>query len=302
LLSGGLGNQLFQAGAAKKFAPGVDIQLLPYLGGAVLNRLGAPEITDFDIESEGMCVSSKTFTRVQKKMAILILRMSSVESSSHLKKFLAIVIKILLQKALGLLLGERIQSPQGIGFDSNFVLNPRTTMIIGNFHSYKMIDEMFVSRISLKNIGSELFNEYIDALDNSSITGIHVRLGDYLRIDELNVLGATYYADSLRNMKSRGIDNPIYVFTNDHEYVNPYLPSEILEKVHFVASSLSSAETLMLMRKCNVFVVANSTFSWWGACKSFQEGNTVFAPSKWFKNRPNPIEMCPPSWITIKNE
>ena len=60
---------------------------------------------------------------------------------------------------------------------------------------------------------------------------------------------------------------------------------------------------MCLMSKCSKHIIANSTFSWWGAWLS--GSNDVIAPSKWFKNtecsKYNTKDLYPPEWQTVEN-
>ena len=58
-------------------------------------------------------------------------------------------------------------------------------------------------------------------------------------------------------------------------------------------------EELYLMSRCRSHIIANSTFSWWGAWLSPYLSKIVIAPKKWFRNNQHIEYLIPRQWITI---
>ena len=301
-MSGGLGNQLFQASAARKLVAKGEIVLLPNLGQAIKGVDGEVEISDFNIENFEVRIDQKNFSRLQIFSARQILKMSSVDSKSFLKSSIANILKVLYQSLLGTLIGERIQSPRGIGFDSSFKLNPSTTLLIGNFHSYLWVGDDFKERLKLRKSKTDIFKELESETKRNNSIGVHVRLGDYLSIDELNVLNYHYYSIALENFANRGDNNATLIFTNEPTRLGQYLPTEFISSSRIVDLNLSSSETLELLRNCSTVLMANSTFSWWGAYSNHHIQPRILMPERWFRTRLNPIQMAPASWIRVPNE
>lgn len=228
--------------------------------------------------------------------------LSSVSSTNLLKNLLVNALKKANEFLLGILIDERVQSPKGVGFDPNFQLRRNTTLLIGNFHSHFWVDDSFNELISLKTIRSNLYLQLESQAKLESPLGIHVRLGDYLAIDELNVLTAQYYLNALNDYRMQAVARPIWIFTNESSKLDQYLPAELICRAKIVDSNLSSSETLELMRNCSTLVIANSTFSWWAAYSKHQREAPTFTPNRWFRTAPNPIEITPEGWIPIDNE
>jgi hypothetical protein len=300
-LSGGLGNQLFQAGAARKLVFPEEIILLPNLGEAIKGPGNSPEILDFNLEELAIQIDQREFTSLQIYLAKRILMLSSVAPRNVTKSLLASVLKRIMEWLLGILISEQIQSPRGVGFDNKFQVKPSTTLLIGNFHSYRWVDDTFRGQMRLKRTRS---NSYVDLelkAKSEAPVGIHIRLGDYLLIDELNVLNARYYLNALENCKTQLISPTFWIFTNDSTRLGQYLPADLISGAKIVDPNLSSAETLELMRNCQAIITANSTFSWWGAYLRYRIEAPVFTPTRWFRTRSNPTEIIPESWIRIEN-
>jgi hypothetical protein len=64
-------------------------------------------------------------------------------------------------------------------------------------------------------------------------------------------------------------------------------------------SKLTSAETLEIMRLGKAYIIANSTFSWWGAMLSKSENPLVICPDIWFKSQAEPLDLIPSSWKRV---
>ncbi len=301
-LSGGLGNQLFQASAARKLNLMQEVILLPNLGKAVAGPDGTPEIAEFNLEDFAIQIDQRKFSHFQIYLARQILMMSSVTSKHVLKSSIANFLKRVNQFLLGILIGERIQSPQGVGFDSSFQLKPSTTLLIGNFHSYLWVDEDFKKSLKLKKSRSTLYSAMESEAKMEAPIGIHVRLGDYLSIDELNVLNTWYYSNALEKCRNLGLLGTSWIFTNEPTRLCEYLSADFISNSRIVDLNISSAETLELLRNCSAVVTANSTFSWWGAYSTHRIHPTILTPEKWFRTKLNPVEMVPASWIRVPNE
>ena len=300
-MSGGLGNQLFQASAARNLALTEEIILLPNLGKAVTLTEGIPEISDFNLEDFEIKIDQKKFSRLQIYLARQILMISSVGSRRRFKFLVANFLKIINELILGILIGERIQSPSGVGFDSAFCLKPRTTLLIGNFHSHLWVSKEFKEKLRLRNLRSSSFSALEAEAKHDRPIGVHVRLGDYLSIDELNVIDSGYYSRAIHDCKKQVGFSSSWIFTNDPTRLGQYLPADFILSSRIVELDLSSSETLELLRNCSAVVTANSTFSWWGAYSSHHENVTIFTPKRWFRTSSNPIEITPKTWIRVDN-
>ena len=107
---------------------------------------------------------------------------------------------------------------------------------------------------------------------------LHIRRGDFL-INSLNHNNLTieYYKDALSCFDS---DREVIIFSDDPEWCKS---QDLFSDERFLVSeSDSSYVDLCLMSMCSDFIIANSTFSWWGAWLSNNQSKSVIAPSKWF--------------------
>lgn len=130
------------------------------------------------------------------------------------------------------------------------------------------------------------------------LVSMHVRRDDYLRpgnIDRFGDLAAEGYYDQA--IEAIGHDVVYLVFSDDVHWCRETFD---LERVEFV--ELDHCTSLCLMTRCDVNVIANSSYSWWGAY--LNPSAEVYAPSRWFgpaTPAPNHVQndIVPPSWRTI---
>jgi len=122
-------------------------------------------------------------------------------------------------------------------------------------------------------------------LATSTAVSIHVRRGDYATLDEVVHLDSKYYNDAIDVINSKYGNCEYYVFSDDVEWVKSNINFKC--KVNYVSrqDAASPNYEIVLMSKCACNIIANSTFSWWGAWLNNNPDKTVVAPAKWFKDR-----------------
>ena len=141
-------------------------------------------------------------------------------------------------------------------------------------------------------------------LNGDQAVSLHVRRGDYVSNQRANefhgVCDMDYYGRAMAHIE-KNVTNPIYyIFSDDSDWVKQNL--KIRGEHHFVDnnSGLDSHIDMRLMSICKHHIIANSTFSWWGAWLNGSQEKIVIAPAKWFVNLKRPTtDLLPPSWIRI---
>lgn len=107
------------------------------------------------------------------------------------------------------------------------------------------------------------------------ITAIHIRRGDYLNFPLHHPLPPMdYYNRAIENLKD--ISNNFMVFSDDIEWCRNNLSSDFLfseEKDEFI--------DLFKMSRCSNFIIANSSFSWWGSFLNPNKNKIIYAPNNW---------------------
>ncbi len=140
-------------------------------------------------------------------------------------------------------------------------------------------------------------------LNTADSVSLHIRRGDYILNEAIGkyhgVCSLGYYKKAI-SLVAKKIHSPtFFVFSDDIKWVKENLKIEY--PMIFVSDgSLKDYEELILMSKCKHNIIANSSFSWWGAWLNNNQTKIVVAPKKWFlapeREKDNP---CPKSWIKV---
>lgn len=217
------------------------------------------------------------------------------------------VLARILRKArrLGLIKDSSNYFSSVVGFDSNLEFLTPPVTIHGYFQSYKYFYHQKESQVSINlRSPSAWYREMEKKIAREPIIAIHVRRGDYENLkDSYGLLAKGYYQSCLEQIKSSGLDLPVFVFSDDINSARKILDFGFSNNVTWVnpRAGTDSAESLLLMSKATVNVIANSTFSWWAAALS-ETSNFVYAPRKWFKDLPDPEYLYPPDWIQVESQ
>jgi len=121
-------------------------------------------------------------------------------------------------------------------------------------------------------------------LADNSVT-IHIRRGDYVGAESFkDICTLTYYRNAIVESK-KVTENPVfYIFSNDQQWCMDNLKQEFgNSEVHFVTNNkgMESYRDMQLMTLARCNIVANSSFSWWGAYLNKRTDHIVFCPNKW---------------------
>lgn len=139
-------------------------------------------------------------------------------------------------------------------------------------------------------------------LKNETSVSVHIRRGDYLTKISQEILGTlpiSYYQQAIEVIKSKISNSTFYFFSDDIDWAksNFQIPNAI-----FVSNSLTKNhfEDLYLMTQCQHNIIANSSFSWWGAWLNDNPNKIVIAPERWFNKGPKDTQdLIPEGWIKI---
>ena len=137
---------------------------------------------------------------------------------------------------------------------------------------------------------------------------VHVRRGDYLKpgTHEVHgILGESFYRQVFDRLESRiGGEAEIFIFSDDlaaAEQVLSFIPGSRLN--HVRGDPDRPWEDMALMARCRHHVIANSSFSWWGAWLNPSSDKIVVAPRAWFVatelNKRNTSDLYPAGWIPV---
>jgi hypothetical protein len=146
--------------------------------------------------------------------------------------------------------------------------------------------------------------ELVAELESQQSVAVHVRRGDYVEVpffnQTLGVCGPDYYQRGAEHLRKQVADPSFYVFTDDPSWAREHLklPGTVQVVDHNLGKS--DAEDLRLMSHCKHFLIANSSFSWWGAWLATAPDKVVIAPQQWFvADKYPPTDRIPSEWIRL---
>ena len=187
-------------------------------------------------------------------------------------------------------------------------------MLSGYFQSSKYFDMFFqtINRLlRIDNHKVRLTNKYLKLINEDHPISMHFRLGDYKKLPSFYIiLSIDYYRTALNCILE----------TNDHmKTVLYFCEDQDLEEVEATIAILKTEfptleferadplledwEQLILMSLCRHNIIANSTFSWWGAYLNIYRQKMVVCPLTWFGSKlqqsHNLRDLYPENWIKI---
>lgn len=148
--------------------------------------------------------------------------------------------------------------------------------------------DKIIEVFKFKPFDTEINQEYGRLLAADNTISIHIRRGDYVNAPIFKgICTLDYYRKAIQEARKR-IENPIFfIFSNEHKWCMENLKDLLGEAdVHFVTNNKGNESyrdmQLMSLARCNI--LANSSFSWWGAYLNTRKTQIVYVPKKWVNN------------------
>lgn len=174
-------------------------------------------------------------------------------------------------------------------FENNFLLN-------GYFQSSKYFNKEIIDSVYIPKSN---FYSFPVIPEGKTPVCIHVRRTDYLKCPDYHLIQPNnYYTAAIKLMRER-VTNPYFlIFSDDIEYLTVNSLGDISDNERFIIDK-RDIDCINIMKECKYFIIANSTFSWWGAVMGGY--NLVVAPKTWFgKDGPQDCQdIYEPDWIII---
>lgn len=146
-------------------------------------------------------------------------------------------------------------------------------------------------------------DEISKQIEKTNAVSLHVRRGDYVANQHTNNYHGTsplvYYEAAVAKIAEKVRNPHFFIFSDDPTWTKENLLFDY--PMTFVTGNEKAAqEDLRLMSQCKNFIIANSTFSWWGAWLCGNKDKTVIAPKQWFKtDENNDKDLIPGGWIRL---
>ncbi len=283
-LMGGLGNQMFQYAAGK----------------ALSIKRGIPIKVDFDCP----------YPHIKYEYSLGIFKLhAEFATPRELRRCKP---KRRLAKRLYLLLGKNpecllLRERRDFHFQSDLFLAPDGSYISGFWQSEKYfndIADIIRNDFSFRSPPDGENQKLCTQMRNRESVSLHIRRGDYVRVESANkvhgVCSPSYYKNSVAYILNRMPNAVFYIFSDDMQWVKANFQLAAPTIFVDINSSHNAYEDMRLMSHCKHHIIANSSFSWWGAWLNVNPDKIVIAPAKWM-NDPKAIvkDLLPDSWIRL---
>ena len=195
-----------------------------------------------------------------------------------------------------------VQDDPTVYYEEFFKLSEiKSYMLRGNWINEKYFDgvrQELLDSLVFPDIIDEANISILDEIEKTNSVSIHIRRGDYVG-SGMESLDVRFYEKALDKIKSLiGVSElKLFVFSDDPQYVKNNFKE--LQNAVFVTnnSGVNSFRDMQLMSKCKYNIIANSTFSFWGAYLNQYSEKIVIAPRKAANIYRNPFACS--DWILV---
>lgn len=287
-LIGGLGNQMFQYALGKKMALLNDDKLL--LDCSFFEEVGSHTPREFELDVFNVAEKRATeadlslFRKVNRgRLKSAFSKLFPTQSSYHIIK------------------------EQGHHFQPTVLDARGDVMLVGYWQSEKYFADIrpdlqkafqFCKDLSAINL------KVLEQISACEAVSIHIRRGDYVSNTSANsfhgLCDLDYYHRAIALMHGKKSEISFFIFSDDIEWAKENLV--LNSPAYFIDHNTgkSSFEDLRLMSLCKHNIIANSSFSWWGAWLNPNQDKIVIGPRMWFLDPSiNTQDVLPESWIKL---
>jgi hypothetical protein len=285
---GGLGNQLFQYafGKALEAHTGLKVHY---------------DISDFNEKYKLHKISLQHFNvNINEASVKDIAQLTSIYNKAKYKLFRVTNGKAIDKKTL------KFYREEGTLYDEDvFSLTYSDIYFDGYWQSEKYFDNiqnMIRNDFTVTTTPTKNNQNIIDKINKCNAISLHIRRGDYVANAVSNEIYSTcslgYYEQALQYMTENVADPVFFIFSDDIEWAKSNLQGKNNLEFVDINSADHNYEDLRLMSLCKHNIIANSTFSWWGAWLNSNSDKIVIAPKKWFNiESRSSVDLIPEKWI-----
>lgn len=285
----GLGNQMFQYAAGRYYARRYGAQMRMAVDHA-RNAVSHGHPRPFLLSNFEITAPVKELSRIDR--FVLTQRQCLKPASAAFRAALGIYVST-----------EEVEQRYTFMPDLPLQKNVKTLYLVGYWQAHRRVDDIaeeLRSEFTFKKPAQGKNLQVLDQINHSkNPVSLHVRRGDYTLAAEGNIaLPIDYYSQAISTFRKRLDDPTFFVFSDDIAYTREHLPRGIRAIFVDHNDASSSHEDLRLMSSCRHHIIANSTFSWWGAWLNPRPDKMVFAPKYWLLKQDSYFpDLLPPSWM-----
>jgi hypothetical protein len=284
---GGLGNQMFQYAT----------------GWSLARRLGAELSVDRTwLEGEGLFATARHYEldafRLQTRSAAPnVVSKLERRSENALNG---------LRRKLGLAASVTVLHEESHAFDARFDTVSGNVLLVGYWQSERYFvncAEAIRTEFELADAPSPRNRELIEQIRATNSLSLHVRRGDYVSDETTSrfhgLMPVSYYRKAVELVAEEAGPVEIFVFSDDINWCKRELAIPGYN-LYYVDHNTRGSEDMRLMSACRHHILANSSFSWWGAWLNPDPTKIVIAPARWFQNGSiDSSDLLPQGWLQL---
>lgn len=289
-LMGGLGNQMFQYATGRALADYHHVALKLDITGYEEDRLRKYELSMMNIRAD--------IATPKELMAIGIQSDTKLLWAPFVKKIFS---------------GKRFNHRSLYFKEKSFVFDPemrnlKTPIYLdGYWQSERYFSDIFSalqSDFSLKTSFDKSNKSMLDQIICSNAVSLHVRRGDYVSNPTTSqyhgVCSLDYYRAAIDYMAKNTVNPHFFVFSDDMQWVADNLRIDHPRTLVQENGADRGAVDMALMKSCRHHIIANSSFSWWGAWLNPFREKIVVAPKRWFnQSNIDTKDLLPEKWVKL---
>jgi hypothetical protein len=290
-IMGGLGNQMFQYAAARRLALACSTDVALDLGHFT-RRHGWHTDRAYQLHHFRLPERRATAAEVLAHRGML-------DSWWSRKTFK-------LRRRLNPHLTKHYREETGLAFDPAVLAYPDGSYLKGFWldeRYFKDQEATIRADFAFKHAAPAAVEALAERIRAVNAVSIHVRRGDYVNNPryraQMAQLDEDHYRRAIAHIRAHVPDAVFVVFSDDIAWVKANLPLPDGTIHADVNGPDHGYEDLRLMSQCRHHIIANSTFSWWGAWLNPRPDKIVVAPSRWYANPEPGFGIIPPTWTVL---
>lgn len=174
----------------------------------------------------------------------------------------------------------------------------------GYFQSYQYVMPVLEKlQKELHYSGGDIYREFSKKIVESNSVFVHVRRGDYFTGGKnLGVVDISYYKKAAAYINAHVVSPRYYIFSDDILWVKDTMWKIFPDAVYVPDGEISDVEEIVYMTHAHHGIIANSTFSWWGAMLmkgKVDKKSIIVCPEHWNNIYIQTKDICPPEWVRV---
>jgi hypothetical protein len=286
-IEGGLGNQLFQYAAARSLADRLGCGLLLDLRGITENGDRPYQLDLYGVRAniaDGEKLAALPPWRSSRASRILQSLSFFIPGLVHAPTFW----------------------PRSFGYDERIEKLKHPVYMVGYWQTERYFAwnrKGLLKDLKLQS-GVSADNVWMEKIRKANSVSLHVRRGDYVNsptaAEHHGTCDIDYYQRAITALLDQQPDIEAFIFSDEPQWAADNLRLPVRSHIVDANPPARGYLDLELMRICKHHILANSSFSWWGAWLCVNKGQLVYAPERWFKSRDiDSRDIIPSRWKKV---